>query len=129
MHNNNSKNGNQENFSQLEIPAMTKLYELYQLTHSLIMRFPKHERYSLGEKLECTILEAMEYIVFGNAQSKNFKDGFIIKANAKVELLKILFRLALNIGAIDAKGYLRTQEMVQETGKMLGGWIKYLKSN
>ena len=93
------------------------------------MKFPKHERYSLGEKLERTILETMEYIVFGNAQSKNFKDGFIIKANAKVELLKILYRLAFNINAIDAKGYLRAQENLQEIGKMLGGWIKYLKSN
>lgn len=93
------------------------------------MKFPKHERYSLGEKLECTILEAMEYIIIGNAQAKNFKDGFIIKANAKVELLKILYRLALNIHAIDTKGYLKAQETLQEIGKMLGGWIKYLRSN
>lgn len=106
---------------------MKKLYELYQLTHIAILRFPKHEKYSLGEKLECLILESIELIIFGNAQAKNFKDGFILKANAKVEILKILYRLAFSIKAIENKNYLKTEEYLQEIGRMLGGWLKFLK--
>lgn len=92
------------------------------------MKFPKHEKYSLGEKLEGIILDSLELIIFGNYQPKNFKEGYILKANAKIEILKILFRLAFSIKALDDPSYLKTQQALQEIGKMLGGWLKYLKS-
>ena len=39
-------------FSKLEIPVVIKLFVLYEITHKLIFKFPKHERYTLGEKIE-----------------------------------------------------------------------------
>ncbi|KKP93171.1 MAG: hypothetical protein US25_C0027G0003 [Candidatus Moranbacteria bacterium GW2011_GWE1_36_7] len=95
----------------------------------MVSKFPKHQRYSLGEKLENTIFETIEYVVFGNVQQKNFKDAYILKANTKVELLKLYFRLAFEINIIDDKTYLKVQQHLQEIGKMLGGWLKYLQSN
>lgn len=118
-----------KNFQQIEIPVIKTLYDLYALTHNLVSKFPKHERYSLGEKLKNTIFEAIEYIVFGNVQQKNFKDAYILKANTKIELLKLYYRLAFDMNITDAKSYLKAQEFLQEIGKMLGGWLKYLQSN
>lgn len=118
-----------KNFQQIEIPVIKTLYDLYTFTHNLVSKFPKHERYSLGEKLENTIFEAIEYIVFGNGQQKNFKDAYILKANTKIELLKLYYRLAFDMNIIDGKSYLKAQEFLQEIGKMLGGWLKYLQSN
>lgn len=120
---------NNKNFTSIEIPLIKKLYELYKYAHKSISVFPKHERYSLGEKIEANILEAIELSVFGNAQPKNFKDAYLLKANAKVEVLKILFRLALDNDFINETQYLKTEELLQEAGKMLGGWIKYLRSD
>lgn len=118
-----------ENFKQIEIPVVKKLYDLYLLTHKLISKFPKHEKYTLGEKIETNIIESIELIIFGNVQPKNFKDGYLLKANAKIEILKIFYRIAFEINAIEIKNYLKAEEILQEIGKMLGGWIKYLKSN
>lgn len=118
-----------ENLKQIEIPVVKKLYDLYLLTHKLISKFPKHEKYTLGERIENNIIESIELIVFGNAQPKNFKDGYLFKANAKIEILKIFYRIAFEINAVEMKNYLKTEEILQEIGKMLGGWIKYLKSN
>ena len=118
-----------KNFEQIEIPVIKKLYDLYCYTHKMILVFPKHERYSLGEKMEISIIEIIELIVSGNAQPKNFKDTYLLNANAKIEVLKILYRLAFDIEIIKDKQYLKTEEYLQEIGKMLGGWIKYLKSN
>src|SRR3989344_809201 len=119
---------NDKSFTSLEIPLIKKLYELYKYAHKSISVFPKHERYSLGEKIEDNILEAIELSVFGNAQPKNFKEAYLLKANAKVEVLKILFRLSLENGFINETQYIKTEEYLQEAGKMLGGWIKYLRS-
>lgn len=119
---------NNKNFSSIEIPLIKKLYELYKCSHKTILVFPKHERYSLGEKIENNILETMELSLFGNAQPKNFKETYLLKANAKIEILKILFRLALDNNFINETQYLKAEEYLQESGKMLGGWIKYLRS-
>jgi hypothetical protein len=118
-----------KNFQQIEIPVVKTLYDLYVITHNLVSKFPKNERYSLGEKLENTLLETIEYVVFGNVQQKNFKDAYILKANTKIELLKLFWRLALDIKVIDDKAYLKVQQHLQESGKMLGGWLKYLQAN
>jgi hypothetical protein len=118
-----------ENFQPIEVPVVKKLYELYQKTHMLTLKFPKHERYTFGEKLENNILEAIELIVMGNAQAKNFKDPYLLKANSKVEVLKILFRLGFDTAVVSESDYLKAEEYLQEIGKMLGGWIKYLRSN
>ena len=119
---------NHKNFASIEIPLVKKLYELYKYAHESVSVFPKHERYSLGEKIEMNILEAIEAVIFGNAQPKNFKDAYLLRANAKIEVLKILFRLALDNEFINPTQYLKTEEYLHEAGKMLGGWIKYLRS-
>lgn len=83
----------------------------------------------MGEKLETGIIEVIESVILGNGQPKNFKDAYLLKANAKIEILKMLYRLAFDIEIIKDKEYLISEEYLQKTGRMLGGWIKYLKSN
>lgn len=118
-----------KNFRQIEIPVIKSLYELYKHTHKAVSAFPKHEKYSIGEKLETAILESIELITTGNSQPKNFKEPFLLKAGAKTEILKLLFRLAFDCGFINQKQYLKAEENLQEIGRMLGGWIKYVRSN
>jgi hypothetical protein len=116
-------------FSKLEIPVVIKLYIIYESTHKLIFKFPKHERYSLGEKIENSILDAIELLIYTNQISKYEKEKILLKANSKIELLKILFRISLNCQIIDTKEYLDAEKRLQEIGKMTQGWIKYTKNS
>ena len=115
-------------FSKLEIPVVIKLFMVYEVTHKLIFKFPKHERYTLGEKIENSILEAMEFYILANQASKYEKEKVLLKANSKVELLKILFRISLNCTIIESKEYLEMENKLQEIGKMTQGWIKYSRN-
>ena len=115
-------------FSKLEIPVVIKLFIVYEITHRLIFKFPKHERYTLGEKIENSILEAMEFYILANQASKYEKEKILLKANSKVELLKILFRISLNCEIIESKEYLEMENRLQEIGKMTQGWIKYSRN-
>ena len=72
-------------FSKLEIPVVIKLFMVYEVTHKLIFKFPKHERYTLGEKIENSILEAMEFYILTNQASKYEKEKVLLKANSKVK--------------------------------------------
>jgi len=115
-------------FSKLEIPVIIKLFVVYEMTHKLIFKFPKHERYSLGEKIENSILESIEMLILANHASKYEKEKILLKANSKIELLKILFRISLNCQIIDGKEYLEAENKLQEIGRMTQGWIKYSRN-
>lgn len=115
----------QNDFSKLEIPVVIKLFAIYEIIHKLIFKFPKHEKYSLGEKMENSILEAIEFFILTNQSSKYEKTKILLKANSKIELLKILFRIALNCQILNDREYLEIENRLQEAGRMTQGWIKY----
>lgn len=115
-------------FSKLEIPVVVKLFVVYEITHKLILKFPKHERYTLGEKIENSILESIETLILANQTSKYEKEKILLKANSKIELLKILFRISLNCEILAGREYLEMENKLQEIGKMTQGWIKYTRN-
>lgn len=121
-------NNTHNDFQKLEIPVIIKLFCLYEITHKLIFKFPKHERYTLGEKTENAILESIEIFVYVNQISKYEKEKILLKANSKIELLKILFRMILNCKIIENREYLEIENRLQEIGKMTQGWIKYTRN-
>ncbi len=117
-----------KDFSKLEIPVVVKLFVLYEIVHKLIFKFPKHERYTLGEKMERSILDALELFVFANQVSKYEKEKVLAQANSKIEVLKILIRISLNCAIIESRVYLEIESKLQEIGKMTQGWIKYSRN-
>lgn len=88
--------------------------------------FPKAEKYTLGQKIENSLLETLELSLKAAFSGKQGKLLFLNEIDSKVKLLKTLVRLAGEIKAIDDKKYLLLQEHLQEIGKMIGGWIKYI---
>ena len=118
----------QNDFSKLEIPVVVKLFSIYEISHKLIFKFPKHEKYTLGEKIENSILESIEIFILTNQVSKFEKEKNLLRANCKIELLKILFRISLNCNVIDSKQYLDVESKLQEIGKMTQGWIKFARN-
>lgn len=107
-----------------DIPLFTKTYELYKLFYEYLGSFPKKDRYSLGQKTEAVLLDLLEAIILASGLPKEEKLPILKKASLKLDVLKILFRLAKDVHALDTKKYILLEEHVQEIGKMLGGWIK-----
>lgn len=103
---------------------MQKLYDFYALLYQYLKLFPKKDRYTLGQKLESVALELIEY-TFGIPRKKGQdKIFFLQEASAKLDLLKFLIRLAKNVQALDNKKYLQLEALLQEIGRMLGGWLR-----
>ena len=110
--------------SDFDIPIFKKTYELYKTFHECLRFFPKQEKYTLGQKIENVILEAMELILQTIYSPKNTKSEIIRKVSRKIDLLKYLFRLAFETKSLNIKKYTTLEEMVIEIGKMVGGWLK-----
>lgn len=119
------KQNNENDFS--EPPIIVNLSLLYEIAHKKICSFPKHERYSIGEKIETTILECLELAISANIATKYEREKYLVRLGAKIDLLKILFRLSFNLRFIDLPGYMDIEKRLKELGKMTGGWIKYAR--
>jgi len=111
------------------IPLVHTTYEYYKLFHQFIKLFPKSEKYSLGERIEKTILDALELALRAAYATRGERVPLLKELDAKVQLLKTLTRLAHEIRAMDDKKYLALQEKLQEMGKMVGGWLRSTRNN
>lgn len=91
--------------------------------------FPKTRRYTLGQKIDQITLDIFELIFKTNVSAKDQKTEIMQNVSSKIDLLKILIRLAYDNKDLKTASYLNLQENLQEIGRMAGGWLRYLKNS
>jgi hypothetical protein len=110
----------------LDIPIFYKIYDLYMLMHSYHPRIPKADRYTLWQKCENTALALLEALIATSHQIGSARLDTLQLLSNKLDLLKVLIRLARDTHTIEKPQYLELQTLLQEIGKMTGGWIKFV---
>jgi len=108
-------------------PIVKKTLDLYKLLYGILATFPKRDKYILGAHLENCLLQILDNLLQASAMPKTEKWPKLILANSQLEMLKIFIRLARELKIIDDKKYLALEQRVAEIGRMLGGWMKFLK--
>lgn len=111
-------------YSNLDIPIFHKAYETYKLFSQYLLLFPKGKRYTLGQKIDQTLLEIIELIITAGYLPLEQKLPVLQKVSIKLDILKILLRLANETKCLDNNKYQQIISHILEIGKMLGGWIK-----
>jgi len=81
----------------------------------------------LGQKLDNLTLEIFE-LLFSVPFSKD-KILTLQRISIKLDLLKVLLRLSKDSQSVNNKKYIELESVLQEIGKMLGGWIRSSKQN
>ncbi len=114
---------------ELDIPIFKQAYELYALLTGFRSLVPKQDRHGLWQKVEETALSIVEYLLTASQRGKEAKREPLERASVRLNVLRILLRLAKDTKAIDAKKYAQSQQIVDEIGRMLGGWIKSTRSS
>jgi four helix bundle protein len=116
------------NLQQLEneAPIIQYALDLYKELYEDLKKFPKKDQYLLGKRCEDNMLAFLEYILLASSASKDQKSRYLIIAAAKFDVLKVLLRVAKALKVLDIKQYISLQLKIQETGKMLGGWLRSL---
>lgn len=104
----------------LDIPIFHKIYDLYKLLHGYYHIIPKSQRYTLWQKCENTTLAILETLIETCHQKGDDRIKLLYHISNKLDLLKVLIRLAKDTRTIDPKQYLEIQQIIQEIGRMLG---------
>lgn len=110
-----------------DIPIFKKSYELYKEFYLRLKNFPKADKYSLGQKCEVVLVDILEGLLLASSSDKTKKAFYLERVSIKINLFRVYIRLAKDIKAIDSKSYIVIQELVDEIGRMLGGWIRTIK--
>lgn len=108
-----------------DIPIVHTLYDAYVLWNEVMKKFPKPQRYTLGETCSRYLLSILELLLGAAATSIPTEKLVRLKeASAKVDTTKLLVRLCKDCKCITNVQYLNMESKLIDTGRMLGGWMK-----
>ena len=107
-----------------DIPVLNKSYELYKLFHEYRKVIPKQDRFTIYERSEHVMLGTIELLLEASYGDKTRKVLLLERASVKLNVLRFLIRLMKETKTFDLKKYTALQAMIDEIGRMIGGWMR-----
>lgn len=111
-----------------ENPIVQQSYQLCRLIHESTRHIAKAERFTVWQRCTNLSLELLETILIVGHLAPDGRKQQLIRASAKLDILRLLIRLAFDVKAIDQRRYLALQLEVDKIGKMLGGWLRSIRN-
>jgi hypothetical protein len=87
-------------------------------------KFPRVRRFTLGERLESTLIDVLELLV--EAAFSRAKQDALKRANFRLEVARHLWRLAYELQVIPTRRYEHGARLMDDLGRQVGGWLRAL---
>ncbi|XJZ25935.1 diversity-generating retroelement protein Avd [Bacillota bacterium Lsc_1132] len=109
-------------------------FKLLQKTNDMIIygsiclkQFPKSERYTLAADIKKSMYNLLRLLI--EANKKYYKKTTIQQIDVELETLRTFIRLAADqkLQYLPLRKYENWAKMLNEIGRMVGGWIKTVK--
>lgn len=107
-----------------DVPILRKIHELYKTFHEYRTVVPKSERFSIFERSENVLIDILEYVLEASYVSRDRKVLLLDRASVKLNIFRFFVRLMKESKTLDVKKYTLLQSIIDEIGRMLGGWIR-----
>ena len=111
-----------------DIPIFKKAYDLYKTFYSYRDGIAKQDRHTIWQRCENVALDILEGILLASQTYKSEKLPILEKMSLKLNFLRVFLRLMKEVKTIDNKKYTTLERLVDEIGRMLGGWIRSIKT-
>ena len=103
-------------------PIFTKTYDLLTWLIPATVKFPRQHRFVLAATLQQSALRFQEQIIAAALLQKPRPE--LEQADITLTQLRSHLRLAHDLGLFSKGQYRHAAGMVNEIGKLLGGWLK-----
>ncbi|MEZ8316640.1 diversity-generating retroelement protein Avd [Vibrio splendidus] len=103
-----------------------KCREMLMYGYQALKQFPRHEKHVLGAEIRLSMLQLQRLIV--TAFKRYHKKTTLTDLDIELAILKRRVRLAKDLRYLDLKKYQIWIGQLVEIGKMIGGWIKSVKT-
>jgi hypothetical protein len=101
---------------------LTKLHDLLLYMLPQLNKFPRDQKFVLGDRIETKLLEVQECCL--RAYYGRDKRAHLLEANLQLEVTRHLIRLAHALRLFSNHTYGVISEKVDVVGRMIGGWLK-----
>ena len=102
--------------------AVQSCHELIGWLIPQLDKFPRLRRFTLGERLERTLLDVLELLLEA-AYTRN-KATALQRANLRLEVARHLWRLAHELEAVSIRRYAHGAGLMDDLGRQIGGWLR-----
>lgn len=106
-----------------ELPIFAKWMEFLKWLNAATDKIPKKARFTVTNRISNLALDVIEDLT--EARYSRNKSATLRSANLKLEKLRVLMRVAFESELIPMATYKYSAKSLNETGKMLGGWLKH----
>lgn len=89
-------------------------------------KLPRNARFTLARRIADESIDIIELLTEAIYSPRKAKRPKLHRVNMKLEKLRVFFRICHDRKYISTKQYLYISERIDETGRMLGGWMKSL---
>ena len=103
-------------------PALEKAYQFVRWFIPTLDKFPRSQRFVLGDRIENTALTVLEGLI--EATSSKQVETILRGVNLALEKLRFLIRLSKDLRYLDLKRYEFGAREIDEIGRLVGGWLR-----
>ena len=118
-------NNNKENNILYLLPKYEKYMEY--MLYNVVSKLPRIEKFNLGNEVKISMFESVKYILILSKVDKKIRLGYLNMLDASICVQRIYVRIMYKRKYIDNKRYMYIMEMLAEIGKMIGGYIKWVR--
>ncbi|MEW6263936.1 MAG: diversity-generating retroelement protein Avd [Thermodesulfobacteriota bacterium] len=106
--------------------SITLTYDLLKWSIPTLQKFPRDQRFLLGERIESNILDVLELLIQANYSKEKLEH--LRQANLRIEVLRFLWRLSTDMTYLNRRRYEFVSARLNDIGSLIGGWMKKVKS-
>jgi hypothetical protein len=105
-----------------ELPVISKAFDLAKEMTERTRKFPRDLRLVLGDRVLTTTYDVVDLLL--EAKYSRSKRAILDRVNLLLERLRFQVRLCVEERLMTVHQYEYLAEMIQQTGRMTGGWRK-----
>lgn len=102
------------------LPVVQKAYDLALWLLGRTTRFTRDYKFTLGDRIQSTSLDLTLALV--EAAHARARERPLYRASRLLDQLRLLLRLACDVGALTPRQLQYSSGITEELGRMLGGW-------
>jgi len=111
------------------LPILDVVYRLALEFNKAVIKFPRNQRPGLGRKIEDAGFNLLAGLSQARYLNASHKLTVLIQASSFLDNLRLLIRMSFDLGYLPIKKYEELSRVLQEAGRMLGGWQKSQKQS
>ena len=108
---------------------MSQLAPVVESCHELLLwlipqldGFPRNRRFTLGERLESTLIQVLELLV--QAAYSRDKRTPLALAKSRLAVVRHLWRLSFQLQVVSLRRYEYGAGLIDGVGRQVGGWLR-----